>query len=422
MESQTNRRFYIVTGLAGLLLRLVVMPFALHVDPNFGGDLLTLNWEAHSLLQDPRFGTPYPPLALYTIGAFQALWRLPLSLPVPVEPMLDVQTFLAPHFFYQLFATKALYLLFDLLCLLFLVRLYRDNPRQHRMVWLFWVFNPLVIYDAYVHGQYDLIPVFFVILGLYAANLDKPRWAALALGIGACYKVFPLFFLLPLVIVCAKSWRDRLVLLLLGAAPYLLLSIPFLAQWSGSLGSYPDWYLRGSYDLGFGSEVYIFLVFYGALLWYLYDCRASTFQDLWRASFAVLLVYYQFSYFDLHYWVWIVPFAAIYWAEHRSQARPFYIVVLLCLLVLTAPTPLARFLAPISPRFFLRLPSLMEALNPYLPVLLITNIVRSVLAGTCFYLAWRLPRDVPASRNRASLATPSAATGPVEPGPGPTGG
>ena len=61
-------------------------------------------------------------------------------------------------------------------------------------------------------------------------------------------------------------------------------------------------------------------------------------------------------------------------------------------------SPLARFLAPISPRFFLRLPSLMELLNPYLPMLFIVNVVRSLLAGTCFYLAYKLLRDMPASR------------------------
>jgi len=44
------------------------------------------------------------------------------------------------------------------------------------------------------------------------------------------------------------------------------------------------------------------------------------------------------------------------------------------------------------------LPSLLEALSPYLPMLFIVNVARSLLAGTCFYLAWRLLRDIPASR------------------------
>ena len=64
---------------------------------------------------------------------------------------------------------------------------------------------------------------------------------------------------------------------------------------------------------------------------------------------------------------------------------------------------LTCFLAPISPRFFLRLPSLMELLNPYLPMLFIVNVVRSLLAGTCFYLAYKLLRDMPASRGHPEI-------------------
>ncbi len=40
----------------------------------------------------------------------------------------------------------------------------------------------------------------------------------------------------------------------------------------------------------------------------------------------------------------------------------------------------------------------MELLNPYLPMMFIVNVVRSLLAGTCFYLAYKLLRDMPASR------------------------
>jgi hypothetical protein len=94
--------------------------------------------------------------------------------------------------------------------------------------------------------------------------------------------------------------------------------------------------------------------------------------------------------------------------EQPTEAKPFYLIIGLCLLVLLAPIPLGRFLAPISPRFFLRLPSLMEALNPYLPMLFIVNAVRSLLAGTCFYMAWRLVRDMPAARRKGSLPTPSS--------------
>jgi hypothetical protein len=398
-----HSHFLIAVFLLGLFIRLLFMPFSMHVDPRFNGDLLAINESAFSFLHNPLSATTvYPPLAMYTIGLNQYIWNLPLS----IQSLLnDPKINITPNIFYILFSTKTLYLLFDLMIFFLWLRFYRNDLYKRRLAGLFWLFNPLVIYDAYIHGQYDLIPIFFVVLSLYFLKERKQGWAAFLLGIGGCYKDFPLFFLLPLVIISAKSWRERLVLFLLGILPYILLKLPFLGQYSARFSDFSSWFSLTSYDLGLGSQVYIFFIFYAILLWVLYQSNANTFEAFWRACFAILLVYYQFSYFDLHYWVWIVPFATIYLVEYPREAKPFYVVIGLLLLPLLAPTPLARFLAPISPRFFLRLPSLMEALNPYLPMLFLTNVVRSLLAGTCFYLAWRLVRGMPATSPETALPT-----------------
>jgi hypothetical protein len=407
-----EKRFFITSILVGLLLRLVWMPFWLHVDPSFGGDLLAISRFASSFLLDNSVArTPYPPLALLTVGAYQFPWLSHLYRTLPSAPGWQ-QVFSSPDIFFFLFASKTLYLLFDLSAAFFLLRIFGNDPQQRRRAWLFWLFNPLIIYGAYVHGQFDIVAIFFVVVSLWFARNGKSRWAAFSLGIGSCFKVFPFFFLLPLVLISTRTWRERLVLLLFGSVPYALFFIPFLGGYGESIRNYPNWYFKGSYDLGFGAQVYAFLVFYAAMLWYLHHRKANTFEDWWHACFATLLVYYQFSYFDLHYWAWAVPFAAIYWVERPGKAKLFYLVILACLLVLAAPTPVARFLAPVSPRFFLRLPSLLELLNPYLPMLFIVNVVRSLLAGTCFYLAWRLLGGVPGSRGDAVLAgLETAATG-----------
>jgi hypothetical protein len=270
----------------------------------------------------------------------------------------------------------------------------------------FWLLNPIIVYDAYFHGQFDVIPIFFTVLAIFLAGQERLTLAVFFIGIAACFKNYAFLFLLPAIIILSQSWRKRIVLFLIGTIPYLLFLLPYLTQYSRNVSGYGDWFFKVGYDVGFGGQVYVFLAFYATLLWYLYQRNAHTFEDLWRACFIILLLYYQFSYFDLHYWAWIIPFAAIYWVEHSAEAKPFYLVIGLCLLVLLAPAPLGRFLAPISPRFFLRLPSLLEALSPYLPMLFILNVVRSLLAGTCFYLAWRVLREMPAARRQAALPVP----------------
>lgn len=399
-------------GLAGLLVRMVLIPFTLHIDPQFGSDIFAINRNAYYFVRGiPRdVQMVYPPLFLFSMALFQiVVW--------PLLPATFREALLIPGFHLELFQSiyisrflalsKSLYLLFDLLAVYWMARPWRNDLHKPRAWLWFWALNPLILYGTYLHGQFDVIPLLFVVLGLYAASQKKLLWASIWLGLGACSKGFPLMFLFPAAVILARDWCERFKLLLIGTTPYVLLSVLFLRYYQAGIGDYSNYYFKVGYDLGFGAQVYIFFIFYAALLWYLHHRKAHTFEDFWRACFAILLVYYQFSYFDLHYWAWIVPFAAIYWVEYPQQAKPFYLVIGLCLLVLLTPTPLGRFLAPISPRFFLRLPSLLEVLNSYLPMLFIVNVVRSLMAGTCFYLAWRLLRDMPASRSDMLQAVPA---------------
>jgi len=402
-----NRHWFLIGVISlGLLVRLLLMPFSLHVDPRFTGDVATFSWAAQqwTSAEGTRLTFLYPPLAFHTLSTYLLHLARPFTQELLGKPIHGLEAQLnwlsSPFVFRNLFVLKAWYLVPDLGCALLLWGMLQDRPARARLGLLAWVFNPLVLYTAYFHGQLDLIPVFFAVLSLFVARERHPTWAAFWMGIGACYKNFPFAFLLPLVLVLDKTWSGRLKLFLVGALPYVLLFVPSISRYSyaGLDSYYSKRFFTAGYQLGYGTQVYFLFVFYAALLWYLHHHKARTFEALWRACFAILLVYYQVSEFDLHYWVWIVPFAAIYWVERPREAKPFYLAIGLCLLVLLAPTPLARFFAPISPRFFLRLPSLVELLNPYLPMLFIVNVVRSLLAGTCFYLAWKLLRDIPASR------------------------
>jgi hypothetical protein len=220
--------------------------------------------------------------------------------------------------------------------------------------------------------------------------------AALWMGLGACFKAYPFLLLPPLVLILGGTWWARIRLLLVGTLPYVLLLVPVIGRYPGSSLSF-DGFLGASYDLALGARVYLFFAVYAALLWYLYTQKARAFEDLWHTCFAILLIYGQLVRFDLHYWVWIVPFAVLYAVQRPRQSMPFYIAILAGLAVLAAPTPLARFLAPISPRFFLRLPSAAEVAGSELPVSILLNIGRSLLAGTCFFLAWCVLREMPAS-------------------------
>lgn len=385
--------------LLGFIIRLMLIPFSMHIDLRFIGDIIGMNQHAHLFTFNPTspflVSPLYPPLAYFTVAIFQFITSA-FSQPIPID-VFSSQTGIAflnnPFIFRQLFFLKIWYLLFDLGTAYIFWRMFRYDKKKVQLVLLFWLLNPIIIYNAYLHGQFDVVPIFFVVLGIYLAKQEHPAWAAFFIGIAACFKIYPLMFLIPAVLILSQAWRERIKLLLLGIVPYLVFLLPRLDQYIQSTSGFDDWFFRVGYDIGFGGQVYIFFALYAVLIWYIEYKDLQGYEALWRVCFITLLIYYPFSYFDLHYYAWLMPFAAIYLAEN-SRIIKLYSFAFLCLLVLLFQTPVASFFAPISPKYFLRMPSLMEMLSPYLPILFIMNVFRSFLVGTLFWLAWLVLREL----------------------------
>ena len=386
----------IIWILLGIVVRLLLIPISLHIDPRMIGDIVTMNREAHIIMFNLPGGIPgYPYLAYYTMGFFQMLFRA-ISPSVPMNVIgsqVLAEWVTNPAVFRQLFFFKIWYLAFDLGVAYLLWRMFRDNKRKARIILIFWLLNPIIIYNAYFHGQFDVVPIFFIVLAFYSAKQERPVWAVIFIGIAASFKYFPLFFLLPAVLILSKSWGERAKLFLLGILPFLLILFPQLDDFSRNASGFSDWFFKVGYDIGFGGTVYIFFALYALLIWYIEYNGSQGFEALWRVCFTTLLIYYPFSYFDLHYYAWLMPFAALYLVENPKIIK-LYLFAFLCLLILLFQTPVASFIAPISPKYFLRLPSLLEVLSPHLPILFIMNVFRSFLVGTLFWLAWLVIRDM----------------------------
>ena len=373
------------------------MPMSMHVDDNFTGDLIQIAKVAQS--QDVNEFW-YPPLFYYTTNLYQkvSLSGCQSVIDTAVNGTSQTSTLIAnPEIFCTLWSLKFWYLIFDLGVAYLLWRMFRDDKKKSRIVLLFWLLNPIIIYNAYIHGQFDVLPLFFVVLALYLAKQDRPTWAVFSIGIAASLKIYPLLFIPPAVLILSQSWRERIKLLLTGTVPFILSLLPFIDEYGRNASGYGDWFFRVGYDIGFGGMVYVFFALYAVLLWYVEHKRVQGFEALWRVCFITLLIYYPFSYFDLHYYAWLMPFAALYLAENPKIIK-LYLFAFLCLLILLFQTPVASFFAPISPKYFLQLPSLLEVLSPHLPILFIMNIFRSFLVGTLFWLAWLVIRDMPSSK------------------------
>jgi len=98
-----------------------------------------------------------------------------------------------------------------------------------------YAFNPAVVFNAAVWGQFDAIYTFFLVLSLMLALASKPELSAVTFTLGILTKPQSIA-LLPLIaflIFRKNGWRRFLTSLLAGAATLFVVIIPF--EWSNPI-------------------------------------------------------------------------------------------------------------------------------------------------------------------------------------------
>jgi Gpi18-like mannosyltransferase len=98
-----------------------------------------------------------------------------------------------------------------------------------------YAFNPAVVFNAAVWGQFDAIYTFFLVLSLMLALASKPELSAVTFTLGILTKPQSIA-LLPLIaflILKKNGWRRFLTSLLAGAATLFVVIIPF--EWSNPI-------------------------------------------------------------------------------------------------------------------------------------------------------------------------------------------
>ena len=95
--------------------------------------------------------------------------------------------------------------------------------------WLY-ALHPVSILVTSAHGQFDAIPLAFLLLAVLLAERGRGTASALALGAGIATKSFPVLALPFLASANERSWRESLRYALLALAPGALLLLPFAAS------------------------------------------------------------------------------------------------------------------------------------------------------------------------------------------------
>lgn len=219
----------------------------------------------------------------------------------------------------QLLLLKIPYLLFDISIGLLLLRLFKTE-RDSKLVFLFWMFNPISLYATYMMGQFDIIPTFFLVLSIYLVSKSKLNMAALALGGGIAFKIFPVFLVIPLIIL-GKTFFDKIKLLGLTVLPYLLSILPFIGSSNfrskALFASQNDKSLYASLSVSGGESIFLFpafLILFYLLIWHKIDK-----SSLWKLYLVPLLLFFIFTHYHPQWLIWITPFLIIDLTLEKSK-------------------------------------------------------------------------------------------------------
>ena len=215
-----NKNFLVIVVLA-IILRLLISAITYHSDIQTSdlasyvlskGYVLSfydyfpkLSPEDMALRTFPNFNFNYPPAVYFVLGIFSLIFSIFVSNTFFINFLFKTQLALPSFEIYiHLLTLKIPFLIFDLLTAYSLAKLF-TNPKQKTMALILWLFNPISIYASYMMGQFDVIPVFFTVLSIYFVAKKRLSLAALALGGGIAFKLYPIFLIIPLIIL-AKSF------------------------------------------------------------------------------------------------------------------------------------------------------------------------------------------------------------------------
>jgi len=227
-------------AVAGMLAMSFLIRFLLFPTQGYANDMATFAyWFNTAADNGPRvfysvvLWCDYPPLNVYFFWGFGSLAKaLSLSGAPAIYPIVK----LLPN----LFDTATAFLIY-----IFVRK--RLDFKSALLATALYAFNPAVIFNAAVWGQFDAIYTFLLVLSLMLALTSKPELSAVTyiLGVLAKPQSIALLPLIVFLILKKKGWRRMLTSILAGTATLFAVIIAF--EWSNPITFLTDIYF-GAYS------------------------------------------------------------------------------------------------------------------------------------------------------------------------------
>ncbi len=341
----------------------------------------------------------YPPLVYFSLGSISYLVSLPFSRELLHNFIFNLPSILGnAQLNFLLLVLKLPYLPFDLGVGLLLYKLF-EKPKNKLLAFTFWMFNPVNLYATYMMGQFDVIPTFLTILALYlAVKKEKLFFAALLLGLGASFKIFPFLFLIPLALMKGK-WLDRIKIVGIGALTYIAIILPFINSHgfraTALLAGQTTKSLYAALPISGGEAIILFPLFilFSYILFFYTKAKLS---DLWQRFFIVILIFFILTHTHPQWFVWLTPFLIIDLIKSRLKHWPLVLIALIIWLgqvTFFDPGLSVWLFSPVWPILYGR-PGIWQSLGINVDI----NFARSILqttfvSGAAYYIYYYFPKN-----------------------------
>lgn len=215
-------------------------------------------------------------------------------------------------------SVKIINIIFDL-GIVYLVYLLSKKSLKTALIY---ALNPVTILVTTLHGQFDVIPLFFILLTIYLLSKKWELLAILSFSFAILTKTWPVLLLIP--IICRIKNKKLLPLLITFPMIFVLFYVWFfksslidigktLISYQGLWGIWGPVVIMGKQRILIQKfTTLIFLISFFIYSWFNRDLPAQAGKNLVKNILSLLFFFFIFTTnFSIQYLVWIIPFLII---------------------------------------------------------------------------------------------------------------
>lgn len=198
--------------------------------------------------------------------------------------------------------------------------------------WVLFVFvsSPLLLIPLFIMNQYDIIAIFFTLLGVWMFIKKNFKWFIFWFSIAILLKLFALFVFIPLVLLSKKKVVEIAKYIILGLTPLFLTKLisSHMPMYKESMAGFSDDMLSKLFSKGipvnFGSAS-LFCIALVAIAIFCYLKNIKNKDELNKFSIyvplAVFSCFFMFVDFNPYWIILITPFMAIMMFQNMQNFK-----------------------------------------------------------------------------------------------------